>query len=253
MNTILGITSHNLAATEDGVTIPIVNRYGKIGRDDHRWLDWVKQDHANGRTTMLSIKPDKPWAAEGYGVAPFAITKFLDEVAQLNVPPIFFTFHHEPENDGSYGTADEWLAVLSRIERVAAGVALVGPHYQSYTWNPQSGRDVDEWVGAPGENGWGWVGLSYYPGLDTEASHKSALGHFNTLWTPVVLREYGISRNETSSPTGQVDEFLALVEQNGYSVAVYFDADSDPAHPYWAFSDGSREKFARVASSGVRR
>lgn len=119
------------------------------------WLPEVtKVDLAAGRLPWVSIKPP-PWEEVARGDHDDEVDQLLEGLRDLR-GPVWLTVNHEPEGGGERGNVPDdpggpaaHRAMNRRIrERMTAleidNIALA-PVLMSYTFNPDSGRDPDEW------------------------------------------------------------------------------------------------------------
>jgi hypothetical protein len=113
----------------------------------------VERDHEVGRLPWVSVKTPS-WAAMAAGHHDNEIDELLNALNQFS-EPIWLTIHHEPEGGGGVNAPDDpagpegHVAMNRRVrERMTAlgvnNVALV-PIFMAWTWNPRSGRNIDDW------------------------------------------------------------------------------------------------------------
>lgn len=146
-----------------------------------RMITIARDDLANSRLPWLSVKTP-PWSEMGAGLHDAAIDQMLTALDALP-GPIWLTIHHEPEGGGGVNSPDDpagpagHVAMNRRVrERMTAlgvdNVALA-PILMSWTWNPNSGRNPEEWW-APGI--YDFLGIDHYRNAEA------------TLITPVWLQ-----------------------------------------------------------------
>lgn len=107
------------------------------------------QDLAQGAVPFISVKVPGSWESVADGERDEWLKGVLSGLAAAG-GPVFLALHHEPENDKSPGhSADSWKAMQRRARdralRHAADVTVV-PVLMQWTFNPESGRDVEEWL-----------------------------------------------------------------------------------------------------------
>lgn len=113
----------------------------------------AEDDLAAGRLPWVSIKPPS-WQAVADGQHDDEIDAMLTALDGLS-GPVWLTVHHEPEGGGGVNAPDDpagpdgHVAMNRRVrQRMTAlgttDVALV-PIMMSWTWDPRSGRDPDQW------------------------------------------------------------------------------------------------------------
>jgi hypothetical protein len=137
----------------------------------HRNTDYmesaVNDDLETGRLPWASFKAPS-WEAMAAGDHDAEIDDLLTRLDAMG-GPIWLTIHHEPEGGGGNNSPDDpggpeaHVAMNRRVrERMTAlctdNIALA-PVYMSYTWDPASGRDPDEWF-AP--DIYDFIGVDHY-------------------------------------------------------------------------------------------
>jgi hypothetical protein len=141
-------------------------------------VDVVEDDLANDRLPWVSVKPpadpNGSWDDMGAGSYDDQIDEMLLAL-DASGGPVWLTVHHEPEGGGGNNLPDDpggpaaWRAMQRRVrERMdALATENVGfaPILMSWTWDPASGRDPEEWW-EPGI--WDFFAVDHY--VDQEAS-----------------------------------------------------------------------------------
>jgi hypothetical protein len=119
-------------------------------------------DIAAGRVPWVSVKLGTTWKNVAAGSIDGALDSLFKRLAALP-GPVWFTAHHEPENDPADGTAADWRAMQTRVRRVldASGAKNVAfaPILMSWTFDTRSGRiPTDWWV----DDIWDFAGVDHY-------------------------------------------------------------------------------------------
>lgn len=207
--------TRSLSSWEDDLgTSLAVNRTYFRAEDVTGLLSQCREDLARRRLPHVSIKPLGTWADVASGRRDQWLGRLLSGLAPLD-GPVFFTVHHEPENDsgGAGMRAEDFVAMQRRIVRKAraqtSNVAVV-PVQQWWTFAPmrddvQPGRwvvpeapifGVDIYNPWSQTNGLEWV------------SFGSKLADI-TPWAegrPIAVGEYG-TREDPRSP-GRAAQWL---------------------------------------------
>jgi glycosyl hydrolase family 26 len=164
---------------------PIERVEDSIGRTfaiDHRYYRWnqslpTEYDEASyraGRLPFLSWKPMRtdgsivPWAAITDGLHDDWIVEQARRFKAFGAPT-YLTFHHEPEDDGQFGTPAEFASAFRHVVQVfrqqrVRNVAFVWT-MMSWTFDERSGKDPMDWypgdrsVDIVGTDGYNWYPL----------------------------------------------------------------------------------------------
>jgi hypothetical protein len=129
--------------------------YG-VHRQFKQWASWssmekvIAADHRAGRLPWVSFKGPQQGAAGWRSIAEGRNDAELRQLAAMlkanDDQPIWLTFHHEPNNDGSNAEGKLWAAANVRIHDVLAeegaleNVAVV-PIVSDWLFNPRNGAD----------------------------------------------------------------------------------------------------------------
>lgn len=182
----------------------------------------VQEDHAKNRLPHISIKTAgwQALASGQYDAQLDAMLKKLDSYGK----PVWLTVHHEPEGGGDSGNtpddsggAPAWRAMQIKVRQriTSTGVKNIGflPILMSYTWNPGSGRNPEDW----------WV-----PGI----------------WDAYFVDSYQKSEAASSFMTAHFTAFVAWVEAKGlpFGLGEWANQGSDTqaANEMQVFWDWSR-------------
>ncbi|MBK7586221.1 MAG: hypothetical protein IPI67_39305 [Myxococcales bacterium] len=133
----------------------------------------AKDDLAHQRLPWVSVKTPS-WAAMGAGTHDAEIDQMLTALAALK-GPVWLTLHHEPEGGGGTNSPDDPAGpkghvamnerVRLRMTATKVGNVALAPILMSWTWDPKSGRNPEEWWKA---GIYDFVGVDHY--RDAEAS-----------------------------------------------------------------------------------
>ena len=123
---------------------------------DHRtgyMIDTAQDDLAHGRLPWVSIKPPS-WADTAAGLHDDEVDEMLEALDALQ-GPVWLTVHHEPEGGGGVNEPDDPAGpsghvamnrhVRERMTALGVDNVALAPILMTWTWDPASGRSVDEW------------------------------------------------------------------------------------------------------------
>lgn len=199
-----------------------------------------------GMVNWLSVRPVASSLAAGTIDA--QITNFVNSIPASETNRVMLTCLHEPENNVPNPTAATWKTALQRfydLVKAANSSVLVGPVLMGYTFDPRSGRNIQDWnVGAGYCD---FYGVDYY-----NAYHYPLTGNspnwINPISVPVAnfqafcasigkpgaFGELGTS-DDTTNPQRKVDwvqGYIDYAHQNKFLGLCYFDSykpgDTDP-------------------------
>jgi beta-mannanase len=148
---------------------------------------------------------------------------------------MYLAFNHEPENDGAYGSASDFVAAFRHVVSVfrAQGVRNV-----AFTWTLMGSSFINGTAGRwyPGGRYVDFVGsdsYNWYPGRkgtkwrSFKASVGPAVSYAKAHGKPVIIAEYGCQEDPHSpGRKGQWyrDELSALKSYPSIKAVVYFDS-----------------------------
>ena len=240
----------------------------QIGRElaiDHQYYRWDANlptqqqnwDVASGRIPFVNWNAMRTngsivrWSAIADGSQDSVIGAQADRLKAFG-SPMYLAFHHEPEDDPSFGTPSDFAAAFRHIVTVfrAHGVHNVGYVWtlMSWTFDPRSGRDPMDWypgdayVNFVGSDGYNWA--PHKPGAPWES--------FATVFAPtvsfarahskrVMAVEYGVME-DPSIPGRKAQWFRdALDTVKGWpevKALIYFDELKD-GYPWVTDSSAS--------------
>ncbi|MEX0686974.1 MAG: T9SS type A sorting domain-containing protein [Balneolales bacterium] len=145
------VTRHEIPS---GETLAIRRTFWTWDQRVGKMITSATDDIENGRLPWISIKPpnsgENRWKRIGDGEFDEGLDEMLLAMDAMG-GPVWFTMHHEPENDNQtiFGGAADHVAMNRRIrERMnileTENIALA-PVYMAWTFQAPSGRDPNEW------------------------------------------------------------------------------------------------------------
>jgi beta-mannanase len=251
----------------------VERKVGRRFRVDHRYFKWdssfpnsydrwtwkhhrIVYANWNARTKGGAITS---WSSIADGRWDSLIRRRADAIKSWG-RPMYLTFHHEPENDGAFGSPSEYVAAFRRIvsifraknvDNIAFAWTLMGSSFIDGTasrWYPGN-RYVDfvacdsyNWY--PGRSGARW--RSFGAGVRSTVSFAAARRK------PVIVAEYGVQ--EDPAVGGRKGRWFGralawLRNHSRVKAVLYFD--SPTIYPW--VTDSSRSSmrgYRRLASAG---
>jgi hypothetical protein len=208
-----------------------------------------------------------PWASIANGDQDTQLKNVASAIAAFG-HPVYFSFHHEPENDVKNGTSADFKAAFERVRmafdkfgatNVTWLVALMastykGGHGGADAWLPDPGSY--SYVGVDGYNRWPLVKVPGWRSFETifGPAHDKAV----QLAKPLFVAEYGSIEQTCSYPDGDPNAkaawFTAAAQTvqtwNNVVAIAYSNCDATfnkLLMPYWIDSSaGSVAAFASV-------
>jgi len=170
-------------------------------------INTAKDDITHHRVPWVSIKPPS-WAEMGQGLHDAEIDQMLKALDA--VPgPVWLTVHHEPEGGGGVNSPDDPAGPQGHVamnERVRARIKALGVDnvalsiiLMSYTWDPVSKRDPNQWWKA---GGYDFLGVDHY--RDQEATLLTPTWSKVRSWAAqkgvdVAVGEWGMRGTDTAA------------------------------------------------------
>lgn len=206
----------------------------------------VRDDHANDRYPMVSFKV-ADWAAAAAGASDAAFDWIIGELESY-AKPTMLILNHEPENDGL--SAADWRGMQTRfrqrmnvygaahggIKRIAFASCLM-----TYTWNPTSGRDPEDW----------WCGTGVHDVVTgdhytetNQSIERQPLNSFiawcKTKGVPFGIAEWGLRAADTSGATKMQTFFDHMSDGTKDCVALaYFNSTANSTGAGWVLANTS--------------
>ncbi len=222
-------------------------------------VDRCRDDRANGRLPHVSIKPAGTWQEVAAGMQDDWLASMLGPMGDQGLP-VFFTLHHEPENNaGPVGMQPvDYVAMQQRTIELAADLApsvTVVPVLQHWTFDPVNHRaDPAAWL-VPEASA---IGLDLYnPWSPTNGkSWRSFSSKADDLagWigdTPIVIGEYGC-RDDPDNP-GLAAEWLRdaaqYAREHNFVSMSYFNSYLNAPDGSWELRGRTEQTFANLLAS----
>jgi hypothetical protein len=122
-------------------------RFYRPGRETVMF-QMAKRDREAGILPFVSMKPPGPWSTVADGMYDDWLRSLIDGLGAAP-GPVMLAVQHEPENDMSFGTPSDWVAMQQRIISMArrrSRHVLVVPVLMQYTFSPSSQRAPRDWL-----------------------------------------------------------------------------------------------------------
>jgi hypothetical protein len=199
-----------------------------------------KDDHSKGRFPLVSTKAPGTWADVAAGRQDGWLLNLLRGVGQLS-KPVQLALHHEPEEQaGPTGmTPADYVAMQTRAINLAktnAPNTTIVPILMQWTFDPRSGRKVNDWL-VPASKVFGfdcyndWSPGGWSPPWRTFAEKASlALPYAGS--KPILIPEYGCHTDPDQpgrAAQWMKDAFVWASNHNIVSMA-YYDSN---LHSRW--------------------
>lgn len=233
---LIGARTNHLEQFQELGPLPVVRRFAQEGRESTGQIsDWLIEDGLSGRVTYLSWKPTSQWSNR----LPYELHKLLDAVR-----PNFglLSVAHEPENDFEFDLSSQWRAMNARVAEVASGGWLVGSTLMSWTFDPASGRNPDDWL----FGGQKFLGIDHYPQRVAGGTWQTIVDYAEEHGLPLMLGEFGI---DGGLGVRKVEQFLEVAAD--CEVACYFDLNRNEAEGAtdkdWSLDEHSRNLLGAYA------
>lgn len=186
-----------------GRRVSLHRKYYQANQVEKIWRQ-ARRDHERGRMPHLSSKPPGSWGAVAAGAQDAWIRSVADRLGRLR-SPVFFTVHHEPEDDvgGSGMQPQDFVRMTTRVISIFSDRApnvTVFPVLMGWTFDSRSGRNPADWwvptariFGADIYNPWSptnnldWV--SFRSRLDRVRAYAGG--------RPIAIGEYGCRTDPT--------------------------------------------------------
>jgi hypothetical protein len=216
-------------------------------------------DLDHGRLPHVSIKPSGTWRDIATGSRDAWLAGMLGPLGRAS-GPVFFTLHHEPENDaGSDGMQPaDYVAMQSRVIALAADLApqvTVVPVLQHWTFDPlRDDVDPSVWIVADAAvigldiyNPWSPTNGKVWRSFGSKADE--VIGWFGD--TPLAIGEYGC-REDPANP-GLTAEWLRDAAEYARTHNIvsmsYFNSGVDSPDGSWALQGETERAFAELLAA----
>jgi hypothetical protein len=218
-----------------------------------------RDDLVNGRLPHVSIKPSGTWRDIATGARDDWLASMLRPLGEES-SPVFFTLHHEPENDaGPEGMQpSDYVAMQERAIRLARELApqvTIVPVFQHWTFDPlHTDTDPAAWlvadasvVGLDIYNPWSPTNGKAWRSFGSKADE--VIGWFGD--TPLAIGEYGC-RADPANP-GLAAEWLrdaaSYARTHDIVSMSYFNSGVGSPDGSWALRGETERTFAELLSS----
>jgi len=224
-------------------------------RDARQLHERVREDRANRRLPHVSIKPAGSWASIAAGRHDRWLHQVLDPLRKQRIP-VFFTLHHEPENDagGPGMSPSDFVAMQRRVIRIARNSCpnvTVVPVLQHWTFDPRrSDAQPAQWVvpeaavfGVDLYNPWSPTNGLAWRSFAAKAREVRRWARD----TPMAVAEYGCRadpRNPGRAKRWMRDAFVHARDHNIVAMS-YFNSDNS-RHESWELHGARERVFART-------
>ncbi len=146
----------------------------QIGRRfaiDHQYYQWntsIPTAHetwtvGQGRIPFINWKMPSPWRSVGEGSHDQWIASRADAFKTFG-SPVYLSMHHEPENDGSFGSKGDFVRAFRHVVDIfrARGVTNVAFVWTMMAWSfdVRSGENIPDWY--PGDDYVDFIGADGY-------------------------------------------------------------------------------------------
>jgi hypothetical protein len=256
--------SRSVTAWEDslGATLALRRSFFSPDRDRDETALLVRRcrdDLAHGRLPHVSVKPAWAWEEIAKGAHDRWLRRMLRPLGEL-AAPVFFTLHHEPENEaGPPGMqASDFVAMQQRLLDLAADLCpqvSVVPIMQHWTFDPlRDDVDPSTWI-VPGVP---VIGLDIYnpwsPGNGKEwrtfgSKCDEVIGWFGD--TPLAIGEYG-TQEDPENP-GLATEWLRdaaeYARSHNFVSMSYFNSITNSPDGSYALRGQTEQAFAELLAS----
>lgn len=222
----------------------------------------VQSDVSSNRLPMISIK-DPGWAALANGTYDAAFDAFLRKLDGYG-KPVWLVVHHEPEGGGGVNAPDDpggapaWRAMQShvraRLTAVHATHIAFMPVLMSYTWNPASARNPDDWW-VPGI--WDAYIVDHYrdsvSGDMLSSPWPTFVSWAESKHIPFGLGEWG-NRGTDAQAATEMQAFWDWSFTNHKDMVVYsyFDSGLNSSTGSWSLTGQPLTKFQDILRSDTR-
>jgi hypothetical protein len=245
---------------ELGASLALHRSYFTQERNEtHQLVHRCRDDLANGRLPHVSIKAAATWQDVATGAQDEWLAQMLRPLSEESLP-VFFTLHHEPENDaGPPGMLPhDYVAMQRRLIGLAADLApkvTVVPILQHWTFDPLSPQiDPSAWIVPEASV----IGLDLYnpwsptngkPWRSFSSKADEVLGWFGD--TPVAIGEHGC-RVDPANP-GLAAEWLrdavAYARTHNIVSMSYFNSAVGAPEGSWELTGATEQAFAELLAA----
>lgn len=220
----------------------------------------AKEDLEAGRLPWVSVKPPS-WAETAAGYHDADIDELLYQLRALD-GPVWLTIHHEPEGGGGVNQPDDAAGptghlamnrrVRDRMTALAVDNVALAPIFMAWSWDPRSGRDVEEWWD---DGVYDFIGVDHYRQETTSLVTPlwfDVRGWAASRGVDVAVGEWGL-RGTGSAAGAYVDEWYQHAigsSSDGRGARVVglsaFDSGLNSPSGSWELQGAQRERFREL-------
>lgn len=223
----------------------------------------VKDDHVNNRLPFVSVKLPS-WTNAAAGQYNTDIDQMLKQL-DVNGKPVWLTIHHEPEGGGGTNAPDDpggapaWrnmqTVIRQRMNVVGAKNIAFMPILMSYTWNPASGRNPDDWW-VPGI--WDAYIVDHYRDTTTGNMFTSNQWSNFVTWAEVRNIPFGTgewgNRGTDAQAAQEMQDFWewGFINRKDVIAHTYFDSGLNTTNGSWEITGDPLVKFRQILGTDTR-
>jgi hypothetical protein len=247
--------------TPSGKSMGIRRTYYSWANATTKMIDTARSDLAKDRLPWVSIKtPD--WALMASGQFDGEIDSMLRALDDVG-GPVWLTVHHEPEGGGGAAGPDDpsgapaWRAmqvkVRERMTAVGTKNIAFAPTLMSWTFDPESGRNPDDWWV---DGVWDFAGIDHYymkrPGAplteDDQAWTRARAFYAAKGKLPIAFGEWGNRGADDDAAAEMEAAYDTALESagSGHSRIIglaYFDSGLNSPTGSWALKGDPLSEF----------
>ena len=203
----------------------------------------ILEDQKAGRESHISLKPGlfRETAIGRFDLELQAFARWTETALAF---PIKLTVNHEPENDGQ--SPVDFCAAQARVRKAIGSPSKLsfGGSLMTYSWDPASGRNPDEWF--PGPDVWEWTAGDHY-------AEKAGTSLLSSKWdgflascrkwgTVPAVAELGI-RAADPDASGRLLDFYEDCIDNGVAFIYYYDSAVNSSGLGWVLEGPGHDRW----------
>ena len=241
-----------------GVPIGVRRTFWDMGKVD-KLVATAKADIAAGRLPWVSVKVGA-WVDVAAGKSDAAFTALFAKLAALP-GPVWFTAHHEPEDDiegatpAQAGGAKAWRDMQARVSALLSTSGATNVAFASilmaWTFDPKSKRNpADWWV----DGIWDFAGIDVYQ--DSEAAGapntmvgwKNAKAFYDSKGVRIAIGEWG-NRGVNATAANEMLAFRDYCIGARVPGMSYFDSSLNAATGSWRLEGEPLARFRELVKA----
>jgi hypothetical protein len=218
-------------------------------------LSTARADVTAGRVPWVSVKLGAPWAAVASGSIDTSLLALFGELGKID-GPVWFTAHHEPENDPADGTAADWRNMQARVRAVLdrSGVTNVAfaSILMSWTFDRRSGRNPADWHV---DGIWDFAGVDHYKDavggvVATSAGWPACEAFYAAKGLRIAVGEWG-NRGTDAAAAQQMQDGPDHLLSSGSPGASYFDSNLNSSTGGWELTGEPLIRFRELMAAST--